>query len=244
MNKSDRHTFSFSKDKPQLAVLIDPDKQTPSEASSLAKGAEIYGADFIFVGGSLVGTDIPTTVASIKQQTSLPVILFPGHSTHICNEVDCMLLLTLLSGRNPEFLIGNHVIAAPTIKRLNIPTISCGYILIETGTTTSVEYISNTKPIPQHKPEIVVATAIAGELIGNNCIYLEGGSGADSNVNKELIEKVKASISVPLIVGGGIKSPMHLRDVFLAGANIAVIGTALEQSPQSIKEFCDIKQNY
>lgn len=234
----------FTKTSPSLAVLVDPDKQSLSNLQNLVQDAELYGADYIFIGGSLLSTNIDDAVLSIKEVCTLPVILFPGHYSHLSQHVDAVLLLSLISGRNPEFLIGNHVIAAPLIKKMGLQTISCGYMLIESGKTTSVEYMSNTKPIPANKEDIAVATAIAGELIGNASIYLEGGSGASNNINHSLIHKVSKNISIPLIVGGGIDSPQKMQTAFEAGADIVVIGTAIEQNPSLIKEFCTSKKQY
>jgi geranylgeranylglyceryl phosphate synthase family protein len=158
--------------------------------------------------------------------------------------VDAMMLLSLISGRNPELLIGNHVLAAPIIKNLDISTIPTGYMLIGTGQTTSVEYISNTKPIPSNKTDIAVATAIAGELLGHQLIYMDGGSGADSPIPTKMIEGVKKNITIPLIIGGGLKTSKHIKDACIAGADIIVVGNVLEEEKEKINEFASIVHSF
>ena len=241
---TDKTTISFSAQRKQLAVLIDPDAQSPAEAGRIARLAAEHGADYIFLGGSLIVTGIDLTLSAIKEHSHLPVILFPGHSSHLSPQLDAVLFISLISGRNPEYLIGNHVIAAPQIKRLGLPVIPCGYILIESGQTTSVEYMSNTRPIPATKTDIIVATALAGEMQGNRCIYLEGGSGAQERVHLATITSVRRALQIPLIVGGGIRTSLDLRSVYEAGADIAVVGTAIEQNPDLIPQFCATKHAF
>lgn len=236
-------TLSFSMQRKQLAILIDPDGQSPMQAGRMARMAGEHGADFIFLGGSLVVCGMEDTLAAIKSSTDLPVILFPGHYSQLSPKLDAVLFISLISGRNADYLIGNHVIAAPQIKRMRLPVIPCGYILIESGQMTSVEYMSNTRPIPASKTDIVVATAMAGEMLGNSCIYLEGGSGAQERVRSNTVSAVKNAIGVPLIVGGGIRTPQDLLSVYEAGADVAVIGTAVEQNPELIPHFCKIKSS-
>jgi putative glycerol-1-phosphate prenyltransferase len=167
----------------------------------------------------------------------LPVILFPGSIFQISDKADGILLLSLISGRNPDLLIGNHVIAAPILKKTSLEIISTGYMLIDGGNKTSVEYMSNTKPIPSDKADIAAATEFAGELIGNKLIYLEAGSGAKNHVNENLIKEVKKSINIPLIVGGGISDIKKLDKICKAGADIIVTGTAFEKNSGLIKAF-------
>lgn len=227
---------SILKDKnsKKLAVLIDPDK---NDHSSLFKTIEICNkckVDFIMAGGSLVSSPVDLLVENIKKYTSIPVVLFPGSVLQISNKADAILLLSLISGRNPEYLIGNHVIAAPILKNSSLEIIPVGYMLIESGRTTSVQYVSNTIPIPADKTDMAVATAIAGEMLGLKIIYLEAGSGALNHVTELMIFEVKKNISIPLIVGGGIKSKEQVRKVFDAGADIIVIGNSLENNPENL----------
>lgn len=233
-------SISLSLQRKQLVVLIDPDGQTPEQAGRIARLAGKHGANFIFLGGSLIVSCLEDTLTAIKANTDIPVILFPGHHSHLSAQLDGVLFISLISGRNAEYLIGNHVIAAPQIKRMGLPVLPCGYILIESGQTTSVEYMSNTRPIPAAKTDIIVATALAGEMQGSQCIYLEGGSGAQERVHLNTITAVKRSLSIPLIVGGGIRTPQDLHSVYSAGADVAVIGTAIELDPELIPQFCKV----
>ena len=185
--------------------------------------------DFILVGGSLVSVSVDETVSLLKKNTRVPVILFPGNVLQISPRADGILLLSLISGRNPEFLIGNHVIAAPVLRKSSLEIIPTGYILVENGRTTSVEYMSNTKPIPADKTDLAVATAVAGEMLGHKLIYLEAGSGARDYVNATMIREVRSQISIPLIVGGGIENGDQIRETYRAGADIIVVGSVIEQ---------------
>ena len=222
-----------------LSVLIDPDEY---DNRSLIKTIELANharIDFFFVGGSLVSTfhKFEYSIKLIKENSDIPVIIFPGSILQVSGKADGILLLSLISGRNPDYLIGNHVQSAFAIKNTNLEVLPTGYILIENGHTTSVEYISNTKPIPAGKHDIATATAIAGELMGNKLIYLEAGSGAANTVGCGLIQKIKQNISIPLIVGGGIKTKEQLNKIYNAGADIVVIGNAIEQQPDLIGEL-------
>lgn len=225
----------FTRKQKQLALLIDPDKHTQQSLQEISQAAEAEQVHYIFVGGSLLTTDISECICTIKKWYTKPVILFPGHANQVSKQADAILFLSLISGRNAEFLIGNHVIAAPAIKQAGLEVIPTGYMLIECGKTTSVEYMSNTKPIPNTKPDIAVATAMAGEMLGLRALYIEGGSGADQTVDTTIIQKVTQACTVPIIVGGGIQTPEMLRTIFEAGANIAVIGTIIEQQPLLLK---------
>ena len=226
--------------KKQLALLIDPENISLKDAIKITISAQQNNFSFIFMGGSLVSGSLDQYVSEIKKATNLPVILFPGGVYQITDKADGVLFLSLISGRNSDYLIGQHVLAAPFLKKSKISVIPTGYILIESGNITSVEYMSNTKPIPQSKPDIICATAMAGEMLGLKMIYLEAGSGAINHVNSDVIAKVKKCISIPLIVGGGIKTAEQLRSIFNAGADIAVIGTAIENNPGLIKQFGNI----
>ncbi len=218
----------------QVVLLIDPDKHNELSLVTILQQAVLGNISFILIGGSITSKSINECISLIKKRCSIPVFLFPGSLMQLCDQADGILLLSLLSGRNADFLIGNHVHAAPFIKRSGMEVIPTGYILIDCGKRTSVEYISNTFPIPSNKPDIAVATAMAGEMLGQKIIYLEGGSGAITNINTSLIAEVKANITIPLIVGGGIRTYNQAKDVFNAGADIIVIGTAAEINPASI----------
>jgi phosphoglycerol geranylgeranyltransferase len=244
MRTSIYNTLFSNKKKTKVAVLIDPDKQ---DFKSVGKTIEICNhceVDLIMIGGSLVSENPEVFIIKIKKHTQLPVILFPGSLMQISGKADAILLLSLISGRNPEYLIGNHVIAAQYIKKSKLEVIPTGYILIESGNTTSVQYISNTLPIPRNKPGIAVATAIAGEMLGLKAIYLEAGSGATNSVPAEIISAVKKNISIPLIVGGGIRTSTQIDNIKNAGADIIVIGNSLENNPDKLYKLLNKpKQN-
>ncbi|MFK7899553.1 MAG: geranylgeranylglyceryl/heptaprenylglyceryl phosphate synthase [Cyclobacteriaceae bacterium] len=224
--------------KKSLAVLIDPDKVTEQDCISLAQSAEKNGIDFLFVGGSLITSpNLHTTVAAIKKACALPVILFPGNNLYIDPTADALLLLSLISGRNPDLLIGQHIAAAPILKSSPLEILSTGYILIDGGKPTTVSYISNTTPIPADKGDIAACTAIAGELLGMKLIYLDAGSGAEKAISPQTIRLVKKSIDVPLIVGGGIRTVDQAKQAYDAGADLVVVGTQIENTPEFIKEL-------
>lgn len=225
----------------QLALLVDPDKYSQESLALFVELAKETLPDCIMVGGSLVAGSVEQVVQYIKSHTNIPVVLFPGNSHQLCNEADALLLLLLLSGRNADFLIGQHVVAAKAIRDSGIESISTGYILIDGGCSTSVEYMSNTKPIPRDKVEIIVATAIAGELIGNRLVYLEAGSGAINPVSKEAIQAVRQAISLPIIVGGGIRTVEQAKDAYLAGADMIVVGNALEKDRFFMRDLAQIR---
>ena len=225
----------------QLALLVDPDKYSQESLALFVELAKETLPDCIMVGGSLVAGSVEQVVQYIKSHTNIPVVLFPGNSHQLCNEADALLLLSLLSGRNADFLIGQHVVAAKAIRDSGIESISTGYILIDGGCSTSVEYMSNTKPIPRDKVEIIVATAIAGELIGNRLVYLEAGSGAINPVSKEAIQAVRQAVSLPIIVGGGIRTVEQAKDAYLAGADMIVVGNALEKDRFFMRDLAQIR---
>jgi putative glycerol-1-phosphate prenyltransferase len=227
--------------KKMVALLIDPDNHDKKSLENVVNIANRAGVDFFLVGGSMTTKSINDTIASIKQGSSLPVFLFPGNLLQLSDLADGILLLSLISGRNPEFLIGNHVVAASFLRNSGMEIISTGYVLIETGNRTSVEFMSNTRPIPSNKPDIAVATCMAGEMLGQKLIYLEGGSGTQQTVNSTLIAEVKKHISVPLIVGGGIRTVTQAREIFHAGADIIIIGTVAEENPDMIFEIVSAK---
>jgi putative glycerol-1-phosphate prenyltransferase len=223
-----------------IAVLIDPDKQTEDELIDLVQLNEKLPFDYYFIGGSLLYTSrFENTVKVIKEHSKKPCIIFPGSFEQVSNHADALLLLSLISGRNPEYLIGNHVLAAPKLKKSNIEVISTGYLLIESGKLTTATYISHTLPIPSNKPEIAATTAYAGYLIGMKIMYLDGGSGAEFPVPQSIIKAVKNEVPTPLIVGGGIKTVNDIKNTFNAGADIVVIGTALEKNPDLLKKLTE-----
>ena len=212
-----------------FALLLDPDKCDAKHLEKLLPIANANNVNIILVGGSFVKNDIGSFVELIKKKSSIPVVLFPGNATHFCKEAEAILLLSLISGRNADFLIGNHVLASNAIKKSALEIISTGYILIDGGVQTSVQYMSNTMPIPSSKIDIAVATALAGEQLGMKMIYLEGGSGAKNPVPIEMIRAVRSEIRIPLIVGGGLKTSEQVNAAWDAGADIVVVGNALEK---------------
>ena len=188
--------------------------------------------DFVFIGGSLITEGgFEKRAAEIKAKLKRPLILFPGHPSQVTPHVDSVLFLSLISGRNPDLLIGQHVVAAPRIKELGLETIATGYILIDGGKPTTASYISGTQPIPRDKANIAAATAMAGEMLGLQCIYLDAGSGASLAIPTDLIRAVSAKTEIPLIVGGGIRTKEQIRSAFEAGADLVVVGTAIEEQP-------------
>ncbi len=229
MNKQTIYKKILEAKRTLFAALIDPDKFEHKIIEKIITAANNSQIDLIFVGGSLLQTDITATISAIKKQTNVPVLIFPGSVLQVSSKADGILLLSLISGRNPEYLIGNHVIAANFIKKSNIEVIPTGYIIVESGKMTSVEYISNTKPIPYNKFDIAISTALAGELLGLKMIYLEAGSGAENKINTKMISEVKKNISIPLIVGGGINNKADFIEAQNAGADIVVVGTAFEK---------------
>ncbi|MDD2412759.1 MAG: geranylgeranylglyceryl/heptaprenylglyceryl phosphate synthase [Bacteroidales bacterium] len=227
--------------KRQFAVLVDPDKADEAYLLKLIQYAQ-KGVDFFLVGGSLLQKDnFEKTICFLREKTQIPVYIFPGNMLQVSSKADGILLLSLISGRNPEFLIGHHVLASSALKRANIEIIPTGYILIDGGAATSVEYMSNTMPIPASKLDIITATALAGEQLGMKAIYLEAGSGAKNSIRSEIIKKVKQCIHIPLIVGGGIKTPEDVAEAFSAGANVVVMGTAVEENPSIIEKCLTMK---
>lgn len=221
---------------------MDPDNYDPEGISSLKGIKSKYRPDFIFVGGSLTGVHPDELIIKIKENTDIPVVLFPGSLLQLSSKADALLLLSLISGRNPDLLIGNHVIAAPHLKKMKLEIISTGYILINCGVQTSVEYMSQTDAIPSSKIDIAVATALAGEMLGLKLIYLEGGSGASHPVPPGMISEVRKSVSVPIIVGGGLRTGDNIRDAFNAGANMVVLGNGYEDDPGLLEIACKIRE--
>lgn len=230
-------------DKKGIAVLIDPDRQDAGSLKRLTELFDRHTPDLILVGGSLLFKSIEQTIILLKENLSkpVPVYIFPGDVSQISEKADGIFLLSLISGRNPDFLIGNHVIAAPRLWNSGLHIVPTGYMLIENGHTTSVEYVSNTRPIPFGKTDLAVATAMAGELLGMSQIYLEAGSGAAKSVGIDMIRAIREAVSLPLIVGGGIRTTEDARKAYEAGASMIVIGTRLEEFPEQIGEFVGLR---
>lgn len=225
-----------------FCVLIDPDKSDAGKLREFAENSKDLDVDALFVGSSLLLNDtFDKTVRKVKSWAEIPVILFPGSPKQVSRFADAILFLSLISGRNPNFLFGDHVVAAPSIREYNIEPIPTGYMLIESSNVSTTEYISNTRPIPRNKPDIAAAHALAAEYIGLKLLYLEAGSGSSQTVPNEMISAVKKVSSLPLIVGGGITSPELAQEKVKAGADIIVIGNKLENNWQKdlVKEYAD-----
>jgi len=223
-------------------VLIDPDKKNDANIIDFVKTANSSEVDALLVGGSLMmDSKHNERVESIKQNANMPVIFFPGGVQQLNGHYDAMFFMSILSGRNPHYLIGEQVIAAPIVKDIGIETIPMGYLLIDGGITTTVEFVSNTKPIPYNRSDITVAHCLAAQYLGKKLIYLEAGSGAKNPVTPDTISAVKKSIEVPIIVGGGIKTPTAAKERVKAGADFIVTGTITEEKDNLglMKEFAD-----
>ncbi len=221
-------------------ILIDPDKLFDEKLIEFVKIANNSGVDGFLIGGSLMlGGDLEKAINKVKSVSKLPVVIFPGSVSQVTPNADAVLFISLISGRNASQLIGEHVLAAPIIKKYGIEPISTGYMLIESGKTTTAEYISNSKPIPRNKKDIAVATALAGEYLGMKMIYLEGGSGAELSVPTEMVKAVTTFCSIPVIVGGGIRTPEDAKNKVLAGAKMIVTGNffEIEKNWDKLKEF-------
>ncbi len=226
---------SKAEGKKLFAVLIDPDK---FESTEIISKADAAGVDFIMVGGSLLSNGgFENCIQIIKKNTSIPLIIFPGNHFQISENADGILLLSLISGRNPDLLIGKHVIVAALLKASGLEILPTGYILIESGKQTTVSYMSNTNPIPYEKDDIATCTAMAGEQLGLKLIYMDAGSGALNSVSANMISKVRKNISIPLIIGGGIDSPEKALLACQSGADIVVVGNAIETNSLLIESI-------
>jgi phosphoglycerol geranylgeranyltransferase len=224
--------------KKSFAVLIDPDKVTKSLLDELILLSNEARVDYLLVGGSLViSNHLDECVQHIKSNCSIPVILFPGSPSQISKDADALLYLSLISGRNPELLIGQHVVSAPFVKMSGLEIMPTGYMVIDGGAPTTVSYISNASPIPADKNEIAMCTAMAGEMLGMKLIYMDAGSGAKKAITEKMIEAVAKNISVPLIIGGGILEPEKAYLNCKAGADVIVVGNAIEKDASLIKEM-------
>lgn len=224
--------------RPVVAALVDPDTEHPL-LDTWVDHCEQAGIGFYLVGGSLLYKgDTALTVQRLKSLTRLPVVLFPASPSHLCGGADALLFLSLISGRNPDFLIGRHVEAAPLLKKLGLEVIPTGYMLVDCGAPTTAHYVSGTSPLPYDKPEIAACVALAGSYLGLKALYLDGGSGAPQPVDPSIIEAVKRESSLPLFVGGGLRTPAQCAAAARAGADVLVVGHMLEKSPHMLEELC------
>lgn len=228
-----------------LAVLIDPDDVDERGLIQVLNAGVENKVDYFFVGGSLLTSgEVSSVVEFIKSYTKIPCILFPGNAIQISPSADAILFLSLISGRNPELLIGQHVVAAPVLRRSRLEVIPTGYMLIHSGKPTSVSYMSNTQPIPNDKPSLAVSTAIAGEMLGLQCIYMDAGSGAEQPVPTKMIRQVRKNIEGPLIIGGGLNSAYKAKSALDAGADIIVIGNGAQKNLSLLTEVSEVIQFY
>jgi putative glycerol-1-phosphate prenyltransferase len=232
----------FVKNKQQgrksLAVLIDPDKVDSNKIEQLVTLATDAKVDYFLVGGSLIiSSNLDEVIQQIKSLCDIPVILFPGSPAQVSKYADALLYLSLVSGRNPELLIGQHVVSAPFVKKSGLEIMPTGYMLVDGGAPTTVSYISNATPLPSDKNEIALCTAMASEMLGMKLIYMDAGSGAKRPITESMIQMVSANIEAPLLVGGGITDPEKAYLNCKAGADVIVIGNAIEKDPSLIKEM-------
>jgi phosphoglycerol geranylgeranyltransferase len=221
-----------------FAVLIDPDKVSPNKMEQFAQDCQDAQVDFLFVGGSLVlQHQLEKCISVFKQNSNIPVLLFPGNPAQVTPAADALLYLSLISGRNPELLIGQHVVSAPMVRNSGLEILSTGYMVIDGGVPTTVSYMSNSHPIPSDKSDIALCTAWAGEMQGKHLVYMDAGSGAQKPISTDMIAKVSSNISIPLIVGGGINNAEKVRANCQAGADVIVVGNAIEKDASLIQEL-------
>ena len=236
MNKNVLTLLNTSRTK--LSVLVDPDNQTVESLMALSETINNCKVDVILVGGSLLlDNHFEKTISLLRKNTSAPIVLFPGNNYQISGHADAILLLSLISGRNPEYLIGQHVVAAPLIRESGLEVIPTGYMLIDGGRVSTTSYMTQTVPIPYDKPDIAVATAMAGEMLGLKAIYLEAGSGAHRSISVDMLRSVRSSVSIPIITGGGIRTPEQAEALAAAGSNMIVVGNILEKQPELLMEI-------
>ena len=228
-----------------FAILIDPDKQSKEELKQIVEKAESAKVDLFFVGGSLLTNDsLDSCLETLKSNSDIPVILFPGNAMQVNDKADAILFLSLISGRNAEMLIGKQVITAPILKQSSLEVVPTGYILIDSGKPTTVSYMSNTTPIPHEKNAVAACTAMAGEMLGLKCIFMDGGSGALNPISEKMIASVRQSVDTPLIIGGGINSGKKAAANCEAGADIIVVGNAIEKDENLIEEIANAIHSY
>jgi len=226
-----------------FSLLIDPDKTGGKELERIVGSAQNAGVDMLFVGGSLLVTDtLFDCVQIIKANCDIPVVLFPGDNMQVVPNADAILLLSVISGRNAEMLIGKHVVAAPSLKNSGLEIIPTGYMLIDSGRPTTASYMSNTNPLPHDKDDIAACTAMAGEMLGLKTIFMDGGSGALNAVSPSMVKRVADHVDIPIIVGGGLRTPEMARDRFDAGATVVVVGNAIEQNGSLLAEMASVSK--
>lgn len=231
--------------KKQFAVLIDPDKLKIRNIDQLIDLSIEGGVDYFLIGGSLIINNmLDEVLANIRTKCEIPMILFPGNSFQLSYKADAILFLSLISGRNPELLIGKHVVAAPFLKVSPLEVIPCGYMLVDGGKMTTVQYMSNTTPLPNDKADIAMSTALAGEMLGLKLIYMDAGSGAKTTVPDDMVSMVSNMLTIPLITGGGISTPEEVMRKFQSGADLVVVGNAIEKDLQLIKEMASVTKSF
>ena len=225
--------------------MLDPDKVEQNVLSTLLTRTATFPVDFFLVGGSLVTDYVhKEVIATIRSHSNTPIILFPGNPLHIEASADAIFLLSLISGRNPEFLIGQHVIAAPLLKKSGLEILPTGYMVVDSGTQTTVSYVSGTMPLPYDKPGVAACTAMAGEMLGLQLIYLDAGSGARRPVSPEMIAAVHSVVDLPIIVGGGINSGERAYEALKAGADMIVVGNGIEKDPDLLPQLSAIVRDF
>ena len=231
--------------KKAMAVLVDPQSASAERVGELVDRCLRHGVDYFFVGGSLVAPDrMRACVRALKRQEEIPVVLFPGSVLQVDEGADALLLLSVISGRNPDLLIGRHVEAAPMLEHAELEIIPTGYLLIDGGGPSSVMYLSNTVPLPRDKAELAAYTALAGQMLGLKLLYLEAGSGSAAPVPEEVIRQVRSKTVLPLIVGGGIRTASQALRIARAGADIVVVGNLLEREPDAVDALAEVLHNY
>ncbi|WP_022825540.1 geranylgeranylglyceryl/heptaprenylglyceryl phosphate synthase [Hymenobacter norwichensis] len=228
-----------------LAVLLDPDNLDEASCQHIVELSAQHVVDYFFVGGSLVMTSHQAAlIRLLKSRSAVPVLLFPSHSLHLDSQADGILLLSLISGRNPDFLIGQHVVAAPLLRQSNLEILPTGYMLVDTGRQTTASYMSGTTPLPHDKPTIAACTAMAGEMLGLRLMYLDGGSGAQHPVSPAMIQAVRQAVETPIIVGGGINTIEKAHNALIAGADVVVIGNQIEKDPDFLGQISKAVQSF
>ena len=223
-----------------FAVLIDPDKVDMQQVSQLTHLCNDAGVDYIFMGGSLMmSSHLDACIQQVKSVYPNPVLLFPGSPSQLSSYADGLLYLSLISGRNPELLIGAHVVSAPMVRASGLEIISTGYMVVDGGVATTVSYMSGSAPLPHDKDDIAICTAMAGEMQGKQVLYMDAGSGARKSISETMIQKVSTGTGIPLIVGGGIREAEQAYRCGMAGADVIVVGNAIEKDPALIQEMAD-----
>jgi putative glycerol-1-phosphate prenyltransferase len=226
--------------KKAFAVLVDPDKVSLQQIAEIAQLCNEALVDYLFVGGSLMVTQhLDECIQAFKMNSDIPVILFPGSPSQVSRYADALFYLSLISGRNPELLIGAHVVSAPMVKSSGLEVISTGYMVVDGGAATTVSYMSHSAPIPHDKDDIALCTAMAGEMQGKHVLYLDAGSGAKQPISESMIRKIASNTQIPLIVGGGITDPEKAYLNCKAGADVIVVGNAIEKDPSLIKQIAN-----